>query len=102
MLPTRKLEGNDALRVTRSGGLVIVAFSTRWFPPKAITLWTEMHPFERQGLVLDFFVKSAKFTDLHTASARGLPRPSNDPHRRTTPLSDPIFAVWGTVMPKES
>lgn len=88
---------HELARVTRSGGLVIMTFSTRWFPPKAITLWTEMHPFERQGLVLDYFLKTGRFSDLHTESVRGLPRPLNDPHRRETAVSDPVFAVWGTV-----
>lgn len=87
----------ELARVTRSGGKVIMTFSTRWFPPKAITVWTEMHPFERQGLVLDYFLKTAQFSDLHTESVQGLPRPLNDPHRRETAVSDPIFAVWGTV-----
>ncbi|WML90806.1 methyltransferase domain-containing protein [Thiothrix lacustris] len=83
-------------RVVKTGGKVIMAFSTRWFPNKAISLWMEMHPFERQGLVLDYFLKTAQFSDLHTESVRGLPRPADDPHIRETVLSDPIFAVWGT------
>lgn len=87
----------ELARVTRAGGLVIMTFSDRWFPPKVITVWPEMHPFERQGLVLDYFLQTATFTDLHTESIRGLPRPPNDPHIRQTKLSDPVFAVWGTV-----
>ncbi len=88
----------ELARVTKAGGSIIMTFSTRWFPPKVIALWTEIHPFERQGLVLDYFLQTARFTDLHTESIRGLPRPADDPHRRTTPLSDPVFAVWGTVI----
>lgn len=95
---TRPLEVmHELARICKPGGVVAITFSTRWFPTKAITLWTEMHPFERQGLVLDYFLKTGKFGDLHTESIRGLPRPENDPHIRQTRLSDPIFAVWGTA-----
>ena len=87
----------ELARVTQAGGKVIMVFSTRWFPSKAISLWGEMHPFERQGLVLDYFLKTGKFSELHTESLRGLPRPKTDPHYRETSVSDPVFAVWGTV-----
>ena len=39
-----------------------MTFSDRWFPTKAIELWSELHPFERMGLVLDYF-----FTDFFEA-----------------------------------
>lgn len=95
---TQPLEVMQELaRITRSGGVVIMTFSDRWFPTKVIDLWIEMHPFERQGLVLDYFLKTGSFTDLHTESIRGLPRPDDDPHIRETIVSDPVFAVWGTV-----
>jgi Methylase involved in ubiquinone/menaquinone biosynthesis len=87
----------ELARVVKAGGIVIMTFSTRWFPNKVIDVWAEMHPFERQGLVLDYFVKTGRFIDLHTESVRGLPRPMDDPHRRETAVSDPIFSVWGTV-----
>ncbi|MBO0615188.1 class I SAM-dependent methyltransferase [Thiothrix fructosivorans] len=88
---------SELARVVKAGGVVIMTFSTRWFPNKVIDVWTEMHPFERQGLVLDYFVKTGRFSDLHTESVRGLPRPLDDAHRRETAVSDPVFAVWGTV-----
>lgn len=87
---------HELARVTRHGGMLIMTFSDRWFPPKVIDLWGEMHPFERQGLVLDYFLKTGCFTALHTESIRGLPRPHDDPHIRTSSSSDPVFAVWGT------
>jgi SAM-dependent methyltransferase len=89
----------ELARVVKAGGVVAMVFSTRWFPNKVIEVWTEMHPFERQGLVLDYFVKTGRFSDLHTESVRGLPRPADDVHRRETAVSDPVFAVWGTVTP---
>ncbi len=85
----------DVARVLKPNGLFILTFSNRWFPPKVIKLWPELHEFERMGLVLDYFLRSERFQHLETYSLRGYPRPEDDPHAATTPLSDPVFAVWG-------
>ncbi|OPL15353.1 MAG: hypothetical protein AVO38_10815 [delta proteobacterium ML8_D] len=87
----------EVARITRPGGLFISTFSDRWFPGKEIQPWSDMHPFERQGLVLDYYLKTDAFEDLHTESIRGLPRPLDDIHIQETVISDPIFAVWGKV-----
>ncbi|HRJ52969.1 MAG TPA: methyltransferase domain-containing protein [Candidatus Thiothrix moscowensis] len=87
----------EIARVTRLGGIVVMTFSDRWFPTKVVDIWTEMHPFERQGLVLDYFLRTGCFSHLHTESIQGLPRPKDDPHIREKNLSDPVFAVWGRV-----
>ncbi|MFN3785933.1 MAG: methyltransferase domain-containing protein [Thiothrix sp.] len=87
----------ELVRVTRAGGWLIMTFSERWFPPKVIELWAEMHPFERLGLVLDYFRKTQGLDALHTETIRGLPRPRDDAHSRQMPLSDPLYAVWGRV-----
>ncbi len=87
----------EIARVTRNDGLFITTFSDRWFPGKEIRPWSELHPFERMGLVLDFFRKSKRFNDLQTESVRGLPRPADDPYFKQIKTSDPIFAVWGKV-----
>ena len=71
-----------------------LAFSNRWFPPKAIRIWTELHEFERLGLVADLLAANGNFHDLATCSRRGLPRPEDDPHQEL-PLSDPVFMAWG-------
>lgn len=84
----------EVARVLRPGGLFLVTFSNRWFPPKAIRLWGALHEFERLGLVSDYFLASGRFADLHTRSLRGLPRPADDPHLAQTALSDPLYAVW--------
>jgi hypothetical protein len=81
--------------VLRPEGRFILTFSNRWFPPKAIRIWSELHPFERIGLVLDHFRRSGGFIDLHAESLRGHPRPRDDRYIRMTALSDPIYAVWG-------
>ena len=81
-------------RVLKPGGLFINSFSERWFPTKAVTLWTEMHPFERIGMVLDYYIASG-FDDLQTESVRGHPRPDGDRYRGMSPFSDPLYVVTG-------
>jgi SAM-dependent methyltransferase len=85
----------EVARVLRPGAPFVLTFSERWFPPKVVQVWTELHPFERLGLVLDYFRQSGGFGDLHTETIRGLPRPADDPYADTLALSDPVYAVWG-------
>ena len=85
----------EVARVLRPGGVFVVAFSNRWFPPKAIRIWKEIHEFERMGLVMEYFLESGAFRDLATRSVRGLPRPEDDRHYPDLFLSDPVFAVRG-------
>ncbi|MGD2064597.1 MAG: class I SAM-dependent methyltransferase [Nitrospirota bacterium] len=82
-------------RVLRPGGIFVVVFSNRWFPPKVVRIWEDLHEFERPGLVLAYFRHGSRFRELETFSLRGLPRPSDDPHTGQSPLSDPVHAVWG-------
>jgi SAM-dependent methyltransferase len=85
----------EIARVLKPGGVFIVTFSNRWFPPKAINIWPELHEFERMGLVLEFFLKSGQYKNLHTYSMRGLPRPQDDKYYGQIFYSDPVYAVWG-------
>jgi len=84
----------EVLRVLRPGGVCVITFSDRWFPPKAIRVWSELHPYERQGLV-SWLMVEAGFVDLHTFSLRGLSRPGDDKYAAQRDHSDPLFAVWG-------
>mgnify|MGYP001340717214 CR=1 FL=1 len=86
---------SEIYRVLKPGGVLAFAFSNRWFPPKAIRPWTEMHEFERLGLVADLFHVTGNFGQVTTLSRRGLPRPVDDPHQELW-LSDPVYMVWGT------
>jgi FKBP-type peptidyl-prolyl cis-trans isomerase 2 len=86
---------NEVARVVKPGGHLVVTFSNRWFPPKVIQLWTELHEFERMGLVLEYFMQTEAFEDLHTYSMRGLPRPHDDKYFPEFFYSDPLYAVWG-------
>ncbi len=82
-------------RVLKPGGTFVVTFSNRWFPPKVVRIWEQIHEFERVGLVMEYFLRSNAFKNLGTYSMRGLPRPRNDNYARELALSDPVYAVWG-------
>lgn len=88
---------SEIARVTSPGGVFITTFSDRWFPGKEIEPWADLHPFERLGMILDYYLRVKKFEDMHTESILGLPRPLNDKHIVQTRTSDPVYAVWGTV-----
>ncbi len=87
----------EVARVLRPGCIFVVTFSERWFPPKVVQVWTQLHPFERVGLVMNYFRRSGRFTKLSTESLRGLFRPQDDKYYGMTPYSDPVYAVWGRV-----
>ena len=80
-------------RVLRPGGVAALSFSNRWFPPKAVRLWTDLHEFERLGLAAALLAGSGCFDGITTLSRRGAPRPPDDPHWQL-PFSDPLFMVW--------
>ena len=84
----------EVLRILRPGGVFVTTFSNRWFPTKAIQVWSELHEFERVGMVTQW-MQHAGFSGLQTFSSRGWPRPKSDPHAGETALSDPVYAVWG-------
>ena len=82
-------------RILKPGAPLVITFSNRWFPPKAIQAWGHAHKFERMGLVFEYFIQNGDFENLHSYSLRGLPRPSNDRYAGQLPTSDPVYAVWG-------
>ncbi len=84
----------EVLRILRPGGVFVMSFSNRWFPTKAIQVWSELQEFERVGMVTQW-LQQAGFDTLQTFSSRGWPRPENDPHFGETAVSDPVYAVWG-------
>lgn len=88
----------EVSRVLKPGAPFVVTFSNRWFPPKVIKLWTDLHLFEREGFVLECFRKSEGFGHLNTESLRGLPRPRDDKYFSESWESDPVFAVWGEAL----
>ena len=89
----------EALRILRPGGMFVITFSNRWFPGKAIRIWSEMHEYERVGMITQWLHQGG-FADLRTFSSRGWPRPADDRYAGQTPYSDPVYAVWG-VKPED-
>ncbi len=87
-------------RILKPGGVLVVTFSNRWFPPKAIRIWSQIHEFERVGMVTEYFLESSLFTDFSTFSIRGLPRPDHDKYAKQFALSDPIYALVGVRVKK--
>ncbi len=82
-------------RVLKPGAPFVLTFSNRWFPPKVIEAWEQAHQFERPGMVLEYFLQGGGWTDLHTFSMVGLPRPVDDKYADRMAYSDPVHAVWG-------
>jgi len=87
----------EVARVLKPGASFIVTFSDRWYPEKVIRIWEMLNPFERMGLVLDYFESTKCFESLHTESLRGYFRPMDDDYIKVRSESDPIFAVKGKV-----
>lgn len=87
----------EVARVLKPGGVFAVTFSNRWFPPKVIRVWTELHEFERMGLVSQYMIRSEAFSAVTTVSERGWPRPGDKGDRYAAELteSDPVYAVLG-------
>jgi SAM-dependent methyltransferase len=86
----------EAKRVLKPGGMFVVTLSHRYFPPKVIKLWTQLHPMERMAWV-GTLIKQAGFRKVETYVERGLKRPKDDRYADTLSESDPLFATWGVV-----
>jgi SAM-dependent methyltransferase len=86
----------EARRVLKPGGMFVVTLSHRYFPPKVIRLWTQLHPMERMAWV-GTLIKQAGFKKVETYVERGLKRPRDDRYADKLPESDPLFATWGVA-----
>jgi SAM-dependent methyltransferase len=86
----------EARRVLRPGGMFVVTLSNRYFPPKVIKLWTQLHPMERMAWV-GTLIKQAGFKKVETYLERGLKRPRDDRYADRYTESDPLFATWGVA-----
>ena len=86
----------EAKRVLKPGGMFVVTLSHRYFPPKVIRLWTQLHPMERMAWV-GTLIKQAGFKKVETYVERGLKRPKDDRYADTLAESDPLFATWGVA-----
>ncbi len=86
----------EAKRVLKPGGMFVVTVSNRYFPPKVIQLWTQLHPMERMAWV-GMLIKHAGFKKVETYVERGLKRPKDDRYADTLNESDPLFSTWGVA-----
>lgn len=80
-------------RVLKPGGLYLVTFSNRFFPPKVVKVWREAAEEERVMLVEEFFRVCGAFAASRTFMWRGRPRPKDDKYAGLGIPSDPIYAV---------
>jgi len=87
---------DDIRRVLKPGGMFVVTLSHRYFPPKVIRLWTQLHPMERTAWV-GMLIKGAGFKKVETYVERGLKRPTDDRYADRLAESDPLFATWGVA-----
>ncbi len=85
---------DEVRRVLRPGGVLALAFSDRWFPTKAIAVWSRLHEFERLGLA-QHLLHGAGFTSLRSESWRGAARPADDKYSSQRAFADPLFTAWG-------
>jgi FKBP-type peptidyl-prolyl cis-trans isomerase 2 len=78
------------------GAPVVLAFTDRFDPDRAIRGWGELHPFERMGVALEY-QRMAGFTEgLGTVSMRNDWRDRDDPaFLETRGVSDPVFVAYG-------
>lgn len=81
-------------RILKKGGIFTTSFSNRYFPPKVIKLWVDLHEFERMGYVLELLLRAKGFDNLKTFSIRGFRRPYDDKYFGCTLFSDPIYLVY--------
>jgi SAM-dependent methyltransferase len=92
---TRPLEVfREVARVLQPGGLFLVIFSNRFFPPKVVKIWRDADEAERVLLVADFFDQASLFEPPRTFVSRGKPRPKDDKYAHLGIPSDPVYAVY--------
>lgn len=84
----------EAGRVLRPGGLLLVIFSNRMFPEKAVRIWRQTPESQRVHLVEDFIAEAGCFTHPRCFLSRGRPRPPGDRYEALGLPSDPIWAVY--------
>lgn len=84
----------DVARVLRPGGLFLVVFSNRFFPPKVVRIWRDADDGERIRLVEAYFRRTGAFEEPRVFMSRGKPRPADDRYAGLGVPSDPVYAVF--------
>ena len=84
----------EVQRILKPGGLFLVVFSNRMFPPKAVKVWKDAAESERLILVNEFFQAAGGFEVPQEFVSMGKPRPRDDKYAFMGIPSDPIYAVY--------
>jgi SAM-dependent methyltransferase len=84
----------EVARVLKPGGLFLVVFSNRFFPPKVVKIWREASDEERLQLVKEYFRRCGAFHEPRDFASTGKARPSDDRYADMGLPSDPIYAVF--------
>lgn len=81
-------------RVLKPGGLFLVIFSNRFFPPKVVKRWKEATEKERVLIVEDYFKAVGCFEPTTLWTSQGKPRPADDKYADYGLPSDPVYAMF--------
>jgi SAM-dependent methyltransferase len=84
----------EVVRILAPGGLFLVTFSNRFFPPKVVRIWRDASEEERVLLVADFFDEAPGFEQPRVFVSKGKPRPKDDKYAHLGIPSDPVYAVY--------
>ena len=84
----------EVCRILRPGGLFLVIFSNRFFPPKVVRIWRQSSEEERVILVESFFKAARGFEEPKLFASKGRPRPKSDKYAHLRIPSDPIYAIY--------
>ncbi|QGY40701.1 methyltransferase domain-containing protein [Pseudodesulfovibrio cashew] len=78
------------------GGMVLAGFGNAYDKDRVIQGWTELHEFERMGLILEYLRRAGLDGDARTFSRRNDWRDQDDPRfLETKGVSDSIYMVCG-------
>ncbi len=89
-------------RILKPGGLLLVIFSNRMFPEKAVKIWRESSEEERILFVENIFQETGSFDAPKVFIAKGRPRPKDDKYANWGTPSDPVYAVYAEKSGKSS
>ncbi len=70
---------NDVCRILRPGGPLVITFSNRMFPTKAVRIWQGCSDEQRMTLVKLYLQKAGGYADIRAEDRSPLPKGGSDP-----------------------